>query len=120
MFASVNCARYIRRVEVHASFASVLSNGLRITVTNAPRRLLTPPGVEARYHVRAKVADLIRAQRLRLLEIGDAWPVAMDDAALRQYVRDIEQQSFEFHRSRGVWERLTIAEVDRLRANAQR
>ncbi len=120
MLASANCARYIRRIEVHVSFASLLNNGRRLTITNAPRRLLTPPGVDARYHAGASVEDLLRAHRLRLLEIGDGWPVALNDAGLRQYVRDIEQQSLEFQEGRGVWARMTVAEVDRVRATAQR
>jgi hypothetical protein len=118
IFASANCARFIRRVEVHVSLASLLNNGHRIATTSAPRRLLAPPGVEARYHTGADVADLMRVHRLRLLEIGDAWPVALDDAGLLAHLRDVERQALEFHHGRGVWVRMSIAEMDRVRASA--
>jgi hypothetical protein len=118
MCAMVNCVRFIRRIEVQVTFTSRLSNGLRISTTNAPRRLLAPPDFESLYLPGTSADDLLRAQQLRLLEIGDAWPVVMDDEGLRQFIRENERLSREFHLGRGVWARMTIAEVDRLRAAA--
>jgi hypothetical protein len=116
MFAAANCARFIRRLDIYVTFVSRLSSGLRIGTTNAPRRLLSPPGVEGQYLTGARADELLRTHQSRLLEIGDAWPVAMNDTALRQFVHEMERQSLEFHQGRGVWVRMTIGEVDRLRA----
>ncbi len=116
MFAMINCVRFIRRIEVHLTMISRLGNGVRISTTSAPRRMLSPPGIDGHFLRGASADDLLRAHQLRLLEIGDAWPVTMNDEGLRQFVRENERLSREFHVGRGVWVRMTIGEVDRLRS----
>jgi hypothetical protein len=116
MFAALTCARIVRRIDVFVTFGSRLTNGVRMATSSAPRRLLSPPGAESVHLKGAPPAELLRAHQLRLLEVGDAWPMTMNDEQLRQFVHENEMHMLEFHERRGVWARMTVAEVDRLRA----